>query len=154
MTSGKSTRVLDNHFSTQKQSNPIWLSTTKSGKILLTCTECVRYQNDLYFHALTGYSLYSVPTKVLANATNAEVEKSVKLVAKTAWWNDIRRKWYFIFCWFRKQQNYVPQTRWQYSLVEGEKSDGLTRLVSITTTCISPTLELMKLIFQIWLYFE
>jgi hypothetical protein len=32
---------------------------------------------------LTGYSLYSVPTKVLANAT-AEVEKSVKLVAKTA----------------------------------------------------------------------
>jgi sugar lactone lactonase YvrE len=42
-------------------------------------------KNDLlYFHALTGYSLYSVPTKVLANATNAEVEKSVKLVAKTA----------------------------------------------------------------------
>jgi hypothetical protein len=29
--------------------------------------------------------------------------------------------------------------------VEGEKSDGLTRLASITTTCISPTLELMKL---------
>jgi sugar lactone lactonase YvrE len=36
-----------------------------------------------YLLALTGYSLYSAP-KVLANATNAEVEKSVKLVAKTA----------------------------------------------------------------------
>jgi hypothetical protein len=31
----------------------------------------------------TGYSLYSTHKKVLANA-NAEVEKSVKLVAKTA----------------------------------------------------------------------
>jgi hypothetical protein len=30
-----------------------------------------------------------------------------------------------------------------FTPVEGEKSDGLT-LVSITTTCISPTLELIE----------
>jgi hypothetical protein len=34
----------------------------------------------LYF-ALTGYSLYSVPTKVLANATNAEVSQISKTAA-------------------------------------------------------------------------
>jgi hypothetical protein len=46
---------------------------------------------------------------------------------------------------YRKQDGSI------HTLVEGEKSDGLTRLASITTTCISPTLELMKLqpIFQI-----
>jgi hypothetical protein len=62
----------------------------------------------------------------LANATNAEVEKSVKLVAKTAAPDgmifDENGTLYF---GFRKQQ---VQTRWQYShLVEGEKSDGLTQ---------------------------
>jgi hypothetical protein len=30
----------------------------------------------------TGYSLYSVPTKVLANATNAEVEKISQISSK------------------------------------------------------------------------
>ncbi|CAM2917060.1 L-dopachrome tautomerase-related protein [Flavobacterium frigoris] len=85
MTSGKSTRVLDNHFSTKAEQsyltfdNKKWENTINSDGIALD------NKNDLlYFHALTGYSLYSVPTKVLANANNTEVEKSVKLVAKTA----------------------------------------------------------------------
>jgi sugar lactone lactonase YvrE len=85
MTSGKSTRVLDNHFSTKAEQSYLtfdhkkWENTINSDGIALDT------KNDLlYFHALTGYSLYSVPTKVLANATNVEVEKSVKLVAKTA----------------------------------------------------------------------
>jgi sugar lactone lactonase YvrE len=71
MTSGKSTRVLDNHFSTKSYltfDNKKWENTINSDGIALDT------KNDLlYFHALTGYSLYSVPTKVLANATNAEV---------------------------------------------------------------------------------
>jgi alpha-L-fucosidase len=90
----------------------------------------------------------------LANATNAEVEKSVKLVAKTAAPDgmifDENGTLYFADLennkiMYRKQDGSI------HTLVEGEKSDGLTRLVSITTTCISPTLELMKLqpIFQI-----
>jgi sugar lactone lactonase YvrE len=57
--------------------NKKWENTINSDGIALDT------KNDSTF-MLTGYSLYSVPTKVLANATNAEVEKSVKLVAKTA----------------------------------------------------------------------
>ena len=85
ITSGKSTRVLDNHFSTKAEqsyltfNNKKWENTVNSDGIALDT------KNDLlYFHALTGYSLYSVSAKVLANANNKEVEKSVKLVAKTS----------------------------------------------------------------------
>ncbi|MEZ7500494.1 L-dopachrome tautomerase-related protein [Flavobacterium sp. Arc3] len=85
ITSGKSTRVLDNHFSTKAEQsyltfdNKKWENTINSDGIALDT------KNDLlYFHTLTGYSLYSVPTKVLANGTNKEIEKSVKLVAKTS----------------------------------------------------------------------
>ncbi|MBG6112114.1 sugar lactone lactonase YvrE [Flavobacterium sp. CG_9.10] len=85
ITSGKSTRVLNNHFSTKAEqsyltfNNKKWENTVNSDGIALDT------KNDLlYFHALTGYSLYSVSTKVLANANNKEVEKSVKLVAKTS----------------------------------------------------------------------
>ena len=85
MTSGKSTRVLDNHFSTKAEQSYLtfekkkWENTINSDGIALDT------KNDLlYYHALTGYSLYSVPTQVLANGTDKEVEKSVKLVAKTA----------------------------------------------------------------------
>jgi sugar lactone lactonase YvrE len=56
----------------------------------------------------------------LANATNAEVEKSVKLVAKTAAPDgmifDENGTLYFADL---EQQNYVPQTRWQYSHPSG-----------------------------------
>jgi sugar lactone lactonase YvrE len=85
ITSGKSSRVLDNHFSTKAEQsyltfdNKKWVNTINSDGIALDT------KNDLlYYHALTGYSLYSVPTKVLANGAIKEVEKSVKLVAKTA----------------------------------------------------------------------
>jgi sugar lactone lactonase YvrE len=85
MISGIATRVLDNHFSTRAEQSYLtfgdkkWENTINSDGIALDT------KNDvLYFHALTGYSLYSVSTKALANAVNKEVEKSVKLVAKTA----------------------------------------------------------------------
>ena len=85
MTSGKSSRVLDNHFSTKAEQSYLtfdkkkWVNTINSDGIALDT------KNELvYYHALTGYSLYSVPTKVLANGAIKEVEKSVKLVAKTA----------------------------------------------------------------------
>jgi sugar lactone lactonase YvrE len=85
MTTGLTTRVLDNHFSTKAEQAYLtfgdkkWENTINSDGIALDT------KNDLlYYHALTGYSLYSVSTKVLANGTNKEVEKSVKLVAKTS----------------------------------------------------------------------
>ncbi|OAB28876.1 Major royal jelly protein [Flavobacterium fryxellicola] len=85
ITSGKSVRVLDNHFSTKAEQsyltfdNKKWVNTINSDGIALDT------KNDLlYYHALTSYSLYSVPTKVLAKGTTKEVEQSVKFVAKTA----------------------------------------------------------------------
>jgi hypothetical protein len=89
----------------------------------------------------------------LANATNAEVEKSVKLVAKTAAPDGMifDENGTLYFADLENNKIMYQQDGSIHTLVEGEKSDGLTRLVSITTTCISPTLELMKLqpIFQI-----
>ena len=42
-------------------------------------------KNDLlYFHALTGYSLYAISTDKLITNNTQEIEKSVKFIAKTS----------------------------------------------------------------------
>ncbi len=83
--SGESFRVLDNHKSTLAEkdqltfSNGIWKNTVHSDGIALDT------KNDvLYFHALTGYSLYAISTEELIKKDNSEIEKSIKFVAKTA----------------------------------------------------------------------
>ncbi|MDO6803092.1 L-dopachrome tautomerase-related protein [Wenyingzhuangia sp. 1_MG-2023] len=83
--SGNSKRVLDNHPSTLAETDGLtfgeskWNATVHSDGIALDTT------NDmLYYHALTGYSLYAIPTKTLINGTNAEIEKNVQFIQKTA----------------------------------------------------------------------
>lgn len=83
--SGTSFRALNNHVSTLAETNEltfnngVWKNTVHSDGIALDT------QNDmLYFHSLTGYNLYAVPTKTLVTGNNQEIEKSVKLIAKTS----------------------------------------------------------------------
>jgi sugar lactone lactonase YvrE len=85
LTSGIATRVLDNHFSTKAEQSYLTFDNNKWENTIHSDGIALDTKNDiLYFHALTSYSLYSVPTEVLSNAVNKEVEQSVKLVAKTA----------------------------------------------------------------------
>ena len=81
---GQTKRVLDNHVSTLAEDMKLvfngktWKASVDSDGIALDI------KNDiLYYHALTGYNLYAVPTKVLINGTQEEIEKSVQLVMKT-----------------------------------------------------------------------
>ena len=81
----KFTRVLDNHPSTAAEvqfltfGHKKWTNTVNSDGIALDT------KNDkLYYHALTGYSLYSIPTKALALTNEKEVENAVTFEAKTS----------------------------------------------------------------------
>lgn len=84
-TSGESFRVLDNHKSTLAEtsqltfSNGVWKNTVHSDGLALDT------KNDLlYFHALTGYSLYAISTDKLITNNIPEIKKSVKFIAKTS----------------------------------------------------------------------
>ncbi|MBC5839801.1 hypothetical protein H8R23_00100 [Flavobacterium sp. F-380] len=83
--SGKTTRVLDNHISTKAEQafltfgDKKWENTIHSDGIALDSKNGI-----LYYHALTGYSLYSVPTNIIATENQKDIEAAVKLVAKTA----------------------------------------------------------------------
>ncbi len=80
---GETKRVLDNHVSTLAEvelvfNGKTWKALVHSDGIALDT------KNDmLYYHALTGYNLYAVPTNALINGTEEEIEKSVQLVMKT-----------------------------------------------------------------------
>ncbi len=82
--SGIAKRVLDNHPSTLAETNEliigetIWKNTVHSDGIALDTTN-----NLLYYHSLTGYTLYAVPTKVLSFGTDEEVQKSILNIQKT-----------------------------------------------------------------------
>ena len=83
--SGRSRRVLDNHKSTAAEQGFLtfgdkkWKNTIHSDGIALDTV------NDrLYFHALTGYSLYSIATNMLNSEDEKSMEKSVRFEAKTA----------------------------------------------------------------------
>lgn len=81
----ESKRVLDNHYSTQAETDHLifngvkWNNTVHSDGIALNSNT-----NRLYYHSLTGYNLYSVATEILNNGDKEEIEADVKLVAKTA----------------------------------------------------------------------
>lgn len=81
---GKTKRVLDNHESTLAETDSLtingkaWKNTVHSDGIALD-TE----NNMLYYHALTGYTLYAVPTRVLSYGSANEVKKSVLKIQKT-----------------------------------------------------------------------
>ncbi|TVZ09222.1 major royal jelly protein [Cellulophaga sp. RHA_52] len=81
----KFTRVLDNHSSTKAEvdfltfNSKKWTNTVHSDGIALDT------KNDkLYYHALTGYSLYSIPTAALTLKDSIALEKEVTFEAKTS----------------------------------------------------------------------
>lgn len=84
MTTGKSKRALTDHASTMSETNELTINgekysnTIHSDGIALDETEGM-----LYYHALTGYTLYAVPTKILREGSKTEIEKSVKVIRKT-----------------------------------------------------------------------
>jgi sugar lactone lactonase YvrE len=81
---GKTKRVLDNHYSTLAETNELiiegvpWQNTVHSDGIALDAKN-----ERLYYHALTGYTLYAIPTRVLSYGTASEAEKSVFKIQKT-----------------------------------------------------------------------
>lgn len=85
LNSGESFRVLDNHKSTLAEvneltfDNGVWKNTVHSDGIALDT------QNDiLYYHSLTGYSLYAIATDKLVSNNLQEIEESVQFITKTA----------------------------------------------------------------------
>ena len=78
-------RVLTDHVSTTAETDHLtingkqWVNTVHSDGIALNLIDDV-----LYFHALTGYTLYAVSTAVLINATDDEIAAAVEVVDKTA----------------------------------------------------------------------
>lgn len=82
--SGDFKRVLDNHNSTlaEKKSltfnNGTWTNTVHSDGIALDSNKDL-----LYYHSLTGYSLYAIPTDILINGTEQEIQNSVQFIKKT-----------------------------------------------------------------------
>lgn len=85
LNTGTSFRVLDNHKSTLAETNQltfdngVWTNTVHSDGIALDT------KNDvLYYHALTGYSLYAIATDKLTLENNSEIENNVQFIAKTA----------------------------------------------------------------------
>ncbi len=81
---GTTKRVLNDHYSTLAEKDHLiiegdrWNNTVHSDGIALDT------ENDiLYYHALTGYSLYAVPTEILINGTEEVIQKEVKFIKKT-----------------------------------------------------------------------
>ncbi|MEM6719302.1 MAG: L-dopachrome tautomerase-related protein [Bacteroidota bacterium] len=84
LNSGVSHRALDNHVSTLAETDHLnfdgkkWSNTVHSDGIALDT------KNDLlYYHALTGYNLYAVPTNILIKGDEKITQENVKLIAKT-----------------------------------------------------------------------
>jgi len=83
--SGEAKRVLNDHPSTLAETDHLiidgkkWVNKVNSDGIALDT------KNDiLYYHALSGYSLYSISTDVLINGSEKDIEKNVKFVTKTS----------------------------------------------------------------------
>lgn len=85
MITGESKRILDNHKSTMAETDHLtingekWENTVHSDGIALD----VRNEK-LYYHSLTGYSLYAIPTEKLNISSGKSLEAAVELVAKTS----------------------------------------------------------------------
>ena len=82
--SGNTKRVLNDHPSTLAETDHLtidgkkWVNKVNSDGIALDT------ENDLlYYHSLTGYSLYAIPTNILINGTEKEIKDSVQFISKT-----------------------------------------------------------------------
>jgi sugar lactone lactonase YvrE len=85
LNTGKSIRILDNHKSTTAEvseltfDNAIWKNTVHSDGIAFD-----QKKQRLFYHALTGYSLYSIPVSSFNLNDKSKIEASVTFEAKTS----------------------------------------------------------------------
>lgn len=85
----KSQRLLANHASTKSENITLTVdgkTWTREGKKPQIHSDGIALSPDneyLYYHALTGYTLYQVPTKALAAGTEPDLSKQVKNLGKT-----------------------------------------------------------------------
>lgn len=83
--SGMSKRILDNHKSTSAEISYLsfgdkqWKNSVHSDGIALDILH-----NQLFYHALTGYSLYSISTNSFQIENEKQIEEKVKFEARTA----------------------------------------------------------------------
>ncbi|NMM50874.1 L-dopachrome tautomerase-related protein [Marinigracilibium pacificum] len=84
MESGESFRVLDNHYSTRAETDYLkidtitWKGTVHSDGIALNPKT-----DELYYHALSGYTLYSISVDSLIQGSNT-IENAVNRIARTS----------------------------------------------------------------------
>lgn len=84
LNSGNFKRVLNDHYSTLAEVDHLnfngtpWNNTVHSDGIALDPK-----RELLYYHALTGYNLYAIPTNTLINGTEEQIQASVQLIKKT-----------------------------------------------------------------------
>lgn len=89
--SGKARRLLDQHASTKAENVALriggtkWLQNGKQPQIHADGIALSTREGNLYYHALTGYTLYRVPTAALNNSSlsSEELGKKVEKLGKT-----------------------------------------------------------------------
>ncbi len=81
----ESRRVLDGHFSTTAEADHLTIQGEVWGGHPVHSDGIAfnRTNNRLYYHSLTGYTLYSVPTELLETGSEAEIEAAVVKEATT-----------------------------------------------------------------------
>jgi len=122
---GENRRLLDHHESTTAELDKLvidgkdWPRTVHTDGIALSPDRLT-----LYYHSLTGYNLYAVPTAKLLDTPPAEVRESVELITKTAAPDgmivDAKGNLYFADLENHKIQYLTPEGEIK-TLVEGEE---------------------------------
>jgi sugar lactone lactonase YvrE len=83
--SGKSKRILNNHVSTTAEMASLHFGEKEWKRAINSDGIALDTGNDkLYYHALTGYSLFSINTNVFEIENEKQIEESVKFEGKTA----------------------------------------------------------------------
>jgi len=84
METGANRRVLDNHSSTLAETNELTINGKKYENTINSDGIALDTKNDLlYYHALTGYTLYSVSAKSLREDSEEKIESAIQEVGKT-----------------------------------------------------------------------
>lgn len=82
---GSSRRVLDHHPSTTADADHLTIEGERWGNTVHSDGIALRPDKDtLYFHALTGYRLYALPTDALQSGEPQSIRDAVRMVAETA----------------------------------------------------------------------
>ena len=85
MNSEVSKRVLDNHKSTSAEASYLTFGDKKWERAINSDGIALDTNNDtLYYHALTGYSLYAIPTSAFDLEDETQIENQVRFIAKTS----------------------------------------------------------------------